>query len=126
MNKLSPVLMVDDVKKSIEFYKNVLGFAVTMVFPDESNPGFAGLANGQVEIMLQQRASLEEEYPIFSGKALGGTFTLFIETASISSLYDACKSSNSKIVKDMHKTFYGTDEFAVADNDGYVVVFSQK
>ena len=31
-----------------------------------------------------------------------------------------------KIVNDLHKTFYGTREFAVQDPDGYICVFAER
>jgi len=30
------------------------------------------------------------------------------------------------IVNDLHKTFYGTREFAVQDPDGYICVFAER
>lgn len=125
MNKLSPNLMVEDVKVSVELYKK-LGFKVSMAVPDENNPIWAAITNNEVEIMLQQRSSLEEEYEYLAGKNTGGTFTLFIETDNIDELYDICKTNEIKIIKDMYKTFYGTQEFAILDNDNYILVFSQK
>ncbi|MHC1683054.1 MAG: VOC family protein [Clostridiaceae bacterium] len=125
MNKLSPNLMVEDVKNSVELYKK-LGFKISMAVPDENNPIWAAITNNEVEIMLQQRNSLEEEYEYLSGKNTGGTFTLFIETSNIDELYNICKTNEIRIIKDMHKTFYGTQEFAILDNDNYILVFSQK
>ncbi|MHC1683121.1 MAG: VOC family protein [Clostridiaceae bacterium] len=125
MNKLSPNLMVEDVKNSIKFYEN-LGFQVGMAVPDENNPIWAAMSNNEVEIMLQQRSSLEEEYNLLEGKSTGGTFTLFIETNNIDQLYKSCKTNEVKIIKEMNKTFYGTQEFAVVDINNYIIVFSQK
>lgn len=125
MNKISPNLMVEDVKKTAEFYQNVLGFDIGMAVPDEDNPVWASLSRGNVEVMLQEKKSLAGEYSVFSGREVGGTFNLYIETNDIQNLYDACKSNNVPIVKDMNKTFYGADEFAIQDPNGYVLVFAQ-
>lgn len=125
MNKLSPNLMVEDVKSSVELYKK-LGFEISMAVPDEINPIWTAITNNEVEIMLQQRSSLEEEYEYLAGKNTGGTFTLFIETSNIDELYNTCKTNEIEIIKDMNKTFYGTQEFAILDNDNYILVFLQK
>ncbi|NIS17056.1 MAG: bleomycin resistance family protein, partial [candidate division Zixibacteria bacterium] len=38
MGYISPTLAVRNMKETIEFYKNSLGFKVGLVFPDASNP----------------------------------------------------------------------------------------
>ena len=43
MGTLSPTLAVRNMKETIEFYKNSLGFKMGMAFPDASNPEYADL-----------------------------------------------------------------------------------
>lgn len=82
--------------------------------------------SGDVEIMLQEKNSGTKEFTILAGKELGATLTLFMETENLEENYAAIKENNYKIVNDMHKTFYGTREFAVQDPDGYICVLGQK
>lgn len=125
MKKLSPNLFVINIKESILFYEK-LGFKVEQIIPDAENPIWASVVSGDVEIMLQEKNSGTKEFTILAGKELGATLTLFMETENLEENYVAVKENNYKIVNDMHKTFYGTREFAVQDPDGYICVLGQK
>lgn len=125
MKKLSPNLFVTNIKESILFYEK-LGFKVEQIIPDAENPIWASVVSGDVEIMLQEENSGTKEFTILAGKELGATLTLFMETENLEENYVAVKENNYKIVNDMHKTFYGTREFAVQDPDGYICVLGQK
>ncbi len=126
MIKISPNMMVNDVKQSLEFYRDVLGFQVHMIVPDAEAPIWASITRGQVEIMLQDKNNLIKEYPLLNEREIGGTFNLYIETDNIYELYESCKKNDVPIVKEMNKTFYGADEFGVQDKDGYLIVFAQQ
>ena len=52
------------------------------------------------------------------------TDTVLLEQRTNTNHY--AKTNNYKIVNDLHKTFYGTSEFAVQDPDGYICVFASK
>lgn len=121
MKKLSPNLFVSNVKNSIDFYEK-LGFHAEQVIPDKENPVWASVASGNVEIMLQEKASGIAEFSVMEGKELGATLTLFMETENLEELYNTVKQYDWNIINDMHETFYGTHEFAVTDPDGYVCV----
>ncbi|MBP5504049.1 MAG: VOC family protein [Bacteroidales bacterium] len=125
MIKLSPNLFVTSVKESIAFYEK-FGFKAEQVIPDAENPIWASVASGNVEIMLQEKNSGMQEFAPLAGKQLGATLTLFMQTENIENNYNAAKTNNFKIVNDLHKTFYGTSEFAVQDPDGYICVFASK
>lgn len=125
MIKLSPNLFVASVKESIAFYEK-FGFKAEQVIPDTENPIWASVASGNVEIMLQEKNSGIQEFAPLAGKQLGATLTLFMQTENIENNYNAAKTNNFKIVNDLHKTFYGTSEFAVQDPDGYICVFASK
>lgn len=125
MKKLSPNLVVTDVKASKEFYEK-LGFKVRSLVSDKTSPVWASMICGNVEIMLHEKNSAEEEFNLFVGKPLGATLTLFIQTDRLDDLYTLTKSNKWTIVNNMHTTFYGTKEFAILDPDGYVLVFADK
>lgn len=125
MIKLSPNLFVTSVKESIAFYEK-FGFKAEQVIPDAENPIWASVASGNVEIMLQEKNSGMQEFAPLAGKQLGATLTLFMQTENIENNYNAAKTNNFIIVNDLHKTFYGTSEFAVQDPDGYICVFASK
>lgn len=124
MNRLTPVLKVRNVKESISFYEK-LNFGVVVAMPEEE-PEFAIVNHNEVEIMLQSEASIDAEYNMMAGKEPGGTFTLYMDLGEVGPIYDACKEKGMEIVIDLHSTPYGQEEFAITDNNGYILVFTKR
>jgi len=87
MKKLVPNLMVEDVNKTLKFYKEILGFETVMTVPQEGEFNWAMMKNGHVEIMFQKKESLCQEIPDFKDKKICGTFTLYIDVPDINKLY---------------------------------------
>lgn len=125
MRNLTPDLMVINVNKTVEFYRDILGFEVARTAPETGTFQWALIKNGDIEIMLQSRESLEKELPLFTGMKIGGSFMLYIDVTDIKMLYEKVKGKMT-IAKDLHETFYGTREFAIKDINGYVLVFAQR
>lgn len=121
---LSPKLLTDDVNKTIEFYKDKFGFDVLAAVPDTGKYNLAIAGNGKVEIMFMTRERFAEEYGMFKDAQPGGTFSLAIETNNIVQLFEKA-SAGAVIIKELHQTFYGTKEFSVKDNNGYILTFSE-
>ncbi|MHC1716906.1 MAG: VOC family protein [Candidatus Dojkabacteria bacterium] len=117
-------LMVDDVKKSVEFYTSVLGFEKKFEVPD-SEPFFVSLYRGEIEILFYRREEFSKEVPKFKDMKLGGSFVLNIEVEDVNELYDSVKGK-VKVIQDLHQTDYGTLEFSMEDINGYVLLFKQK
>ncbi len=116
--------MVEDVNQTIDFYKTILGFEVLATVPETGQLNWAMLKQGDVEIQLQLRASLTEELPVFKDKAIGGALTLYIGVEGVKELYERLKDKVT-LVQDMHTTFYGTQEFAIQDSNGFVLSFAE-
>ncbi len=124
LKKLTPNLMVEDVNQTIDFYKNMLGFEVLATVPETGQFNWAMLKQGDVEMQFQTRASLSEEIPTFKDRAIGGALTLYIDIENVTQLHASLKDKVT-IVQDMHTTFYGTQEFAIQDCNGFILSFSQ-
>lgn len=124
MKKLTPNLFVNDVNKTIEFYKNVLGFELVLNVPEAGQFDWAMMKCGSVELMFQSKASAVKDLPEFDKQPIGGSLLLYIDVADVVSLCNKVKEK-TKIKKDIHDTFYGTKEFAMYDGDGYLLVFAQ-
>ena len=122
---LAPNLMVKDVNKTVDFYKNILGFTVVATVPDEGEWVFAIVQSGSAILMFQEEKSIKEEYPQLAKFEQGGGITLYICVENVSLLYEQLKSKTS-IAKELHKTFYGATEFAIEDCNGYILTFSQQ
>ncbi|MBA2394269.1 MAG: VOC family protein [Ktedonobacteraceae bacterium] len=124
LKKLTPNIMVEDVNNTIEFYQKLLGFEVLVTVPEEGQFAWAMLKRDTVEMMFQSRTSLGEEIPALQHKEIGGSLTFYIEVEDVEGLYKHLKGS-ATIVQDMHKTFYGAQEFAIQDCNGFILAFAQ-
>jgi uncharacterized glyoxalase superfamily protein PhnB len=124
LKKLTPNLMVEDVNRTIEFYRDVLGFEVTATVPEEGIFGWANTRHGEVEIMFQARLSLEEEVPALKGQPVGGSLTFYIDAGEqVKTLYEQLKDK-VELAQDLHTTFYDATEFAIIDCNGYILAFA--
>jgi uncharacterized glyoxalase superfamily protein PhnB len=134
MKKITPNIMAADVNATIDYYKQNLEFEFVMGVDEgkevkmgdfgDSTLTWAMLKKDDVEIMLQREDSLIEELPEFKGLKIGGTFTLYISMQDVKSFYDKIKNK-VEVVKDIHKTFYGADEFVIKDLNGYIIYFAE-
>lgn len=116
--------MVKNVKETIKFYEEKLGFKKVLSVPEEGETlNFAILNKDKISIMLQEQENLISEYPTLKADAIVPTFTLFITVNDVLAMYNELKDK-VKIAKELHKTFYGKDEFAIFDNNGNVLTIS--
>jgi uncharacterized glyoxalase superfamily protein PhnB len=124
LKKLTPNLMVEDVARTLDFYRELLGFEVVTTLPDQQPFDFAIVQRDGVELMFQSRPSLSENVPALSGVPIGASQTFYIEVEGVSDLYQALQDK-VEIVVDFHTTFYGTQEFYFRDINGYILSFSE-
>ena len=124
LKKLTPNFMVEDVRRTIEFYRDTLGFEVVTTVEADDEIGFAIMRCDKVEIMFQSRKSLSENVPALSGSPIGASQTLYIEVSGIDQLYEQLRDKVAVVVE-MHSTFYGTKEFYFKDNNGYILSYSE-
>ena len=122
---VTPNLMARSVDATIAFYERNLGFAVAMAVPLVPPYAWAMLVRDGVTLMFQKAESLIEEYPVLGRNAVGSTFTLFVEVAHAGELYNKLKRRDDIIfLKGLGHTTYNKWEFAIQDNNGYVLVFA--
>jgi len=121
----TPNLMVKNVKKTVDFYTNILGFNLIASVPETGDWVFAIVQSGNIMFMFQEENSLKEEYPQLSRFSPdGGGLTFYIHVTDIHALYEKLKDKVT-IAKDLHQTFYGATDFAIEDCNGYILTFSQ-
>lgn len=117
-------IMVKNVKETIKFYKEMLGFQKVLSVPEEGEIlNFAILSKDKISIMIQEQENLLEEYPSLKTGEIIPTFTLFITVDNVEAMYHELKDK-VKIAKELHKTFYGKDEFAIFDNNGNILAIA--
>jgi uncharacterized glyoxalase superfamily protein PhnB len=120
MKKLTPVLLVEELQPSIEFYRGVLGFEVKTEMPLE---GFAALESGDVEVMLETRKAMTHDFPTLADAPAGGGNVLYFETEDVDSLRRRVEG-RTRILTDLRDQPYGMREFVVSDPSGNLVTLA--
>ena len=135
--KLTPNFSVRDVKDTILFYQDVLGFKLEMVVPNNENIieqnltegkiyNYAMMSKDEVFVMFLEERCLKEDIPVFKNVTQGASSLLFyIDVEGINSVYDSLRDK-VEIVKDIERTWYGMKEFYIKDCNGYILGFREK
>ena len=92
-------VMVNNVKETIDFYHDVLGFEVILTVPGTN------------------------EYESLATDAIKPSFTLYITVDDVEKQYEELRNK-ATLAKELHKTFYGKPEFAIFDNNGNILTIS--
>jgi uncharacterized glyoxalase superfamily protein PhnB len=122
MGVLSPTLAVRNMKETIEFYKNSLGFKMGMVFPGANNPEYADLSKDGMVLMFIPVKNLG----IGSEEKLGIGVNLYMQIdGDIDDYYDELKKRGVKIAVEIKDEPYGIRDFTVEDVNGYQLTFNQ-
>lgn len=137
--KLTPNLMVADVRRAVVFYRDLCGFSVVMAMREDGKTVDQALVNGtgyvfailvrdSVELMLQQAENLRSELPgALKTRAAGFSCTYYVEIEGVEALYEHIKTIAPDAVRlSPHTSSYGMREFCVEDCDGHVLVFAER
>lgn len=118
LNYLRPVLESRDIKATIEFYTTILGFSLGDSFEHEGVTTWCSLYRDEVGIMF----SLPNEHMNYGTILLSGS--LYINVADVNSIWDSLKDK-CEVVYPVANFDYGMREFAIKDNNGYVLNFGE-
>jgi len=121
MKKLTPVLVVDDVKPCVDWWCGRLGFEKRVEVPEGSALGFVILVVGDVEIMYQSRRSVAADIPALTAESFHTC--LFLEVSDLDSVERRLQGADFVFAR--RQTPYGATEIAVHDPANNVVVFAQ-
>ncbi|MDR1386636.1 MAG: VOC family protein [Propionibacteriaceae bacterium] len=125
ISSITANLMVESVTATLDFYENALGFARMVTVPDGADGiQFAIVGRDDQLLMFQERQNLGQEYPTLATDQVRPGITLFIKVDDLAGFYAEVKDK-VRILADVHTTFYGAKEFAVADNNGYVLTMAE-
>ena len=136
ITRAAPVLMVDDVARTVAFYHEILGFTFlagvteagreTVVdWPPPAPLAFAMVESGQARLMFETRAAMAADLPRFAEVRRGGSLMLYLECADLDALYERLVE-HAPFLKAPHVTFYGPRECSIEDPSGYVLTFAQR
>ena len=130
-NPLKPELYVSDIKKSIHFYSEILGFTIEYT---RENPKFAFLSFQGSQIMIQEIDPKEDDEYI-TGKfeyPFGRGINFQINCDNVQKLFNSLKEHKYPLVREIQDSWYkvkdmlhGCRQILVQDPDGYLLRFSQ-
>lgn len=123
VKQLTPNLMVENVRETVEYYQNILGFTLVMSVPQEGVLNWAMVQYGDVNLMFQEKNNMVAEYPILKDQNMGGGLTFYIKVTDVKGLYNKIHTQ-VQMVSNLHRTFYGAEEFAIQDRNGFVLTFA--
>ena len=110
------MMWTEDLKGSVDFYVEKLGFTC---HEHREDWGWASLGRDDVSIML---ARPNEHTPY---DKIGFTGSFYFTTDDVESLWSDLKSK-AKVCYDIETFPWGMREFAVYDNNGYLLQFGQE
>ncbi len=78
---------------------------------------------GKANCLIQKETSIKSEYKELEDYKNGGALTLYIQVEGLQKWHETIKDKTN-VIKPMHKTFYGANEFAIMDINGFILTFS--
>ena len=122
MNSIVSNLIVPSIEECLPFWVDRLGFAKTVEVPHEGKLGFVILKRGELELMLQTRASMAGD--IAGVDPDGFRAALYIEVDQLAPIRKAL--AKWPLVVPERTTFYGAREIIVRDPAGNLVAFASR
>jgi uncharacterized glyoxalase superfamily protein PhnB len=114
--QLSPILRTIQLEETIQFYTKTLGFKIESY---SSDWGWASLRLDQVVIMI----AIPNEHHPFDLPTFTGS--LYIELDDVDEMWERLKRTTN-ICYPIESFQYGMREFAIYDNNGYLLQFGQR
>ncbi|MEP6919464.1 MAG: VOC family protein [Acidobacteriota bacterium] len=113
LRDLTPMLRTRDLRGSVDFYTTVLGFACDAHAADW---GWASVHRDLVSIMF----ALPNHHEPFDGPVFTGS--LYINSDDVDALWERVKDT-ARVCYPIDDFDYGMREFAIYDNNGYLLQF---
>jgi hypothetical protein len=118
----TPVLMVDRVEPTRDFFKRV-GFQANVEVPSGDTVGFCVLAKDDAELMVETRGNEHEPPAMRELSHQSRRAVVFVEVDDIDAVIAAL--AGSKVVVARHTTFYKSDELTYEEPGGNLVTFAK-
>jgi predicted enzyme related to lactoylglutathione lyase len=119
---ISPSFLVDDVVKSAEFYRDVLGFSFDRYWGEP--PCFVIVVRDSAEISLGNPGANGLMRPNRKAHP-DAAWDAYIWVSDVEALHREFTSKGAKIIRGPESTFYDAREIEIQDCNGYVGCFGQ-
>jgi catechol 2,3-dioxygenase-like lactoylglutathione lyase family enzyme len=123
--KITAVLIVEEIEKSLAFWVDRMGFQKTVDVPEGDRLGFVILVRDGAELMMQTISSVQKDAPVFApnGHQTKGC-GLFVEVEDFEDVKRRLQGYPITLAERV--TFYGMREIGVSEPSGHTVVFAAK
>ena len=118
MTRLTPVLQVEDVQKTVDYYRDILNFKVHMIWedPETMEATFAAMQSNNFQIMFQKGKAHRQTEITYSD--------LYIHVENLRELAVHVRGKVG-VISDLTKNPHGVEEFVIRDCNGYIITFSE-
>jgi glyoxylase I family protein len=123
--KLTPLMQVFDMVRSVNWYRDVLGFQVLHTHEPDGHLHWAQLRLGDAVLMLNSK--YEDDVQLTAGMAHvegHGDLTLYFDSPNVDEVYAHLQSKGCEVAPPVTR-FYGMKQVTVRDPDGYELCFQQ-
>ena len=123
--KLTPVLIVEEIEKSLPFWVDRMGFAKTVEVPEGPRLGFVILVREGAELMMQTLESVRKDVPAFAPEGpLPRGCGMFIEVDDFEDVRK--RLAGYPIAMAERVSFYGMRDIGVSEPSGPPGMFAAK
>jgi hypothetical protein len=127
---IAPVLIVEQVEPTRDFFRDRLGFTPTAEVDHEGRLGFVMLEKDRVSVMVQSHASVIADVGHDAAHAVNATMsgrgaaTLFVTVSQIEMLVP--QVADADVLVPLRKTFYGMHEITIREPGGHAITFASR
>ena len=122
LKAISPCFLVDDVVKTAEYYRDVLGFRFDRFWGEP--PCFVILLRDSIEISLSNPGGSQLTRPNRKAHP-DAPWDVYVWVVDVSIVHKELQANGAKITRGPEETFYGAREIEIEDCNGYVLCFGQ-
>ncbi|HET6372695.1 MAG TPA: VOC family protein [Candidatus Polarisedimenticolia bacterium] len=119
---VSPNLLVTDIVKAAEYFRDVLGFSFDRYWGEP--PCFVMVMRDEVEFMLVQAGAPDQVRPN-RARHPEASWDAYIRVQDSVALCEEFRSKGAKVIREPEVAFYEMKEFEIEACDGYIVCFGQ-
>ncbi len=123
LTSIWPSFIIANLKTSVSFYVDKLGFEVRHIGPDE-DPYWAIVGRDNISIMLKAVAAEVKPIPNY-GRHEYAPWDAYIATADPDKLFDEYNANDVSFSKSIHDNSDNLRGFEIKDADGYVLFFGR-
>jgi glyoxylase I family protein len=123
--KVTPLIQVYDMRRSVAWYCDVVGFEIVQKHEPDGHLHWATLRFGDAVLMLNSKYEDDEQLEARSTHVEGhGDLTLYFDCPNVDEAYEQLLNKGCDVAAPVTR-YYGMKQVTVADPDGYELCFQQ-